>query len=177
MIIIRGALVSVLTFPGVIVHEAAHRFFCDIAKVPVYDVCYFRLGNPAGYVIHGETKDLKSSFLISIGPLLVNTLLCSILGFTAAFPLLILQDETHHWIFSVLFWIAISIGMHAFPSNQDMSNFINLVRETKKGGPLLIASWFLFGLFKCASMLRFFWFDAFYAVGVILFLPMILGLF
>lgn len=41
--IIPGFLISIATFPGVIVHEAAHQLFCRLTKVAVLDVCYFRL--------------------------------------------------------------------------------------------------------------------------------------
>ena len=52
---IPGWLISLVTFPGVVVHEAAHRFFCDVTDTPVYEVSYFRpRGKPAGYVIHGR---------------------------------------------------------------------------------------------------------------------------
>ena len=54
MIIIPGWLIALVTFPGVIVHEAAHFLFCRLRRVAVFDVCYLRFGNPAGYVIHSK---------------------------------------------------------------------------------------------------------------------------
>ncbi len=78
MFFIPGWLLALVTFPGVIVHEIAHRFFCDVTDTPVYEVAYFRPGqNPAGYVIHGPAKNLRAGLLISAGPLLINTVLCS----------------------------------------------------------------------------------------------------
>ena len=47
----RQVLISLVTFPGVIVHEAAHLPFCRLRRMPVVEVCFFRVGNPAGYVI------------------------------------------------------------------------------------------------------------------------------
>ena len=41
MIIIPGWLIGLVTFPGVIVHEAAHLFFCKLRRVAVFDVCFF----------------------------------------------------------------------------------------------------------------------------------------
>lgn len=93
MFLIPGWLISILTFPGVIAHEIGHRLFADWAKVPVYKVCYFRVGNPAGYVIHGPVNSLRASFLISVGPLIVNTLLCALITFSAVFPMYILEVE------------------------------------------------------------------------------------
>jgi len=59
---IPGKVVSLLTFPGVIVHELAHKIFCEMAGVQVYEVCYFRFGNPAGYVKHEPVSELIKSF-------------------------------------------------------------------------------------------------------------------
>jgi len=71
-----------VTFPGVIVHELAHQFFCRLFKVPVFKVCYFRIGNPSGYVIHEPPSSAWTSLLIGIGPLFVN----SVVGPLVALP-------------------------------------------------------------------------------------------
>ena len=42
MFVIPGFIISLVTFPGVIVHELAHQIFCMLMKVPVYDVKYFQ---------------------------------------------------------------------------------------------------------------------------------------
>src|SRR3989338_6882775 len=110
MLFIPGFVISLLTFPGVIAHEFSHRLFADLAKVPVYKVCYIRLGNPAGYVIHGSVKGLKNAFLISVGPLIINTVLCALLTFSAIFPLYILEASQYNWIFIPLVWVGFSIG-------------------------------------------------------------------
>ena len=175
MFFIPGWLISLLTFPGVIAHEIAHRLFCDIAKVPVYKVCYFRIGNPAGYVIHGPVKGLKSSFLISIGPLIINTILCALLTFSATFPIFILEAENYSVVFMILMWAGFSIGMHAFPSNDDMENFVQEVKNAKQGGILLIFAKFFAGLLKIANALRVIWFDAIYAFGISMLLPWLVG--
>lgn len=172
---IPGWLISLLTFPGVIAHEIAHRFFCDLAKVPVYKVCYFRIGNPAGYVIHGQVSGLKSSFLISIGPLIINTILCALLTFSATFPIFILEAENYSIIFMVLMWAGFSIGMHAFPSNDDMENFVQEVKNAKEGGILLMFAKLFAGLLKIANALRVIWFDAIYAFGISMLLPWLVG--
>ena len=175
MLFIPGWLITLLTFPGVIAHEIAHRLFCDMAKVPVCKVCYFRFGNPAGYVIHGPVKGLKNSFLISIGPLIVNTILCALLTFSATFPIFILETENYNAVFIVLMWVGFSIGMHAFPSNDDMDNFVKEVKNAKQGGILLVLAKIFAGLLKIANTLRIIWFDAIYAFGVSMLLPWLVG--
>ncbi len=171
MFFIPGQLIALLSFPGVIMHEIAHRYFADRAGVPVYQVCYFRFGNPAGYVIHGPVQGLKNSFLISVGPLIVNTLLCALLTFSAVFPFFVFDAKDYNPIFAVLMWVGISIGAHAFPSNEDMKNFSREVLEAKgKSGLYYLARAFEV-LLLIANTLRFFWFDFIYAVGVSLAIP------
>jgi hypothetical protein len=91
MIPIPGQLIAVVTFPGVIVHEAAHLLFCRWLKLAVLDVCFFQVGNPAGYVIHEPGKDFKSAFLVSMGPFFVNTVLCVLFCSAAFMPVWKLQ--------------------------------------------------------------------------------------
>lgn len=175
MVVIPGWLISLLTFPGVIVHEVGHKLFCDITKVPVYKVCYFRIGNPAGFVIHAPAKELKTSFLISIGPLILNTILCALLTFPGVFPIFILEAENYNGVFMLLMWVGVSIGMHAFPSNDDMDNFVQEVKNAKEGVILLIFAKIFAGLLKIANALRVIWFDAIYAWGVSMVLPCLVG--
>ena len=63
MFFLPGFLISILTFPGVIVHEAAHAFFCRKFEAPILEVKYFRFGNPAGYVIHGDPENFKGQLI------------------------------------------------------------------------------------------------------------------
>jgi hypothetical protein len=175
MFFIPGFLIALVTFPGVIVHEIAHRFFADLSKVPVYKVCYFRVGNPSGYVVHGQVSNLWSAFLIAVGPFIINTLLCSIISFSAILPLFILKDTTNFSLWSMfLIWLGMSIGMHAFPSQQDLNNFHEQVKKAKGFSPLLVFSWIMGFCFGAARLLSFFWFDAIYAFGVCMIVPSVL---
>jgi len=168
---IPGWLIALITFPGVVTHEIAHRFFCDLAKVPVYEVRYFGFGDPPAYVIHGPVKELKKAFLISIGPLIINTILCMLLTFTAALSIFVLKETNYGFAFALLIWIGISIGMHAFPSNADAESFVQQVKEAKRNGFLLVISKIFAVLIKIANALRFIWFDAIYAFVVSMILP------
>jgi hypothetical protein len=177
MYFIPGWFISLLTFPGIVCHEIAHRFFCDLAGVPVYAVSYFRFGNPAGYVVHGPVSNLKDAFLISIGPLLVNTLLCSLLTFSAFIPIFGLNVAEANPASMLLLWAGISMGMHAFPSGTDMDSFRAQVKNSGGSGAVHALGMFLSVLFKIAHGLRMMWFDAIYALLVASFLPwLLLGL-
>lgn len=175
MFFIPGFLIALITFPGVIVHEIAHRFFCDLSKVPVYKVCYYRVGNPSGYVIHGGVTNLWSAFLISVGPFIINSALCAFIAFSAVIPMMVLKDSSNLSGWSLFqLWLAISIGMHAFPSKQDLDNFHAQVKAAKGISPLLIFSWIMGFCFGAARLLSFFWFDAIYAIAVAMIVPMML---
>lgn len=175
MFLIPGFLIALITFPGVIVHEIAHRFFCDLMKVPVYDVCYIRVGNPAGYVVHGPVEKLSSAFLISVGPFIVNTLLCSLIAVSSVVPTYVLGDSvTNSGWHMFLMYIAISIGMHAFPSKEDLNNFHEQVKRAKGFSPLLIFSHIVGAIFFVARLLSFVWFDLIYAFLVATILPLLI---
>jgi hypothetical protein len=171
MFFIPGFLISIATFPGVIVHEFAHRLFADLTGVAVYKVCYFRVGNPAGYVLHGPTPSLRSALLIAVGPLIVNTLLCSLITFPAILAFHVSDISGMGLVQLLLLWAGFSMGMHAIPSNTDMQGLVAAVKRQQGGGPLLLAARFFAGLFFVANLLRFFWFDAIYALLVSLALP------
>ncbi|HMA74765.1 MAG TPA: hypothetical protein VKP67_25225 [Xanthobacteraceae bacterium] len=173
MFIIPGFLIAIVTFPGVIAHEVGHRFFCDLADVPVYEVCYFRIGNPSGYVIHVPATSLRASFLVTIGPLIVNSVLCAVICFA---PIIALNLDVADLpgVFLLLLWLGISIGMHAFPSPQDAENFSRAVRASGRRGLLyLVAKAFQF-LVRLANALRFLWFDLFYAAIIASLTPVLI---
>lgn len=167
---IPGWLISFVTFPGVIIHELGHKLFCDWTNTKVHKVCYFRFSNPAGYVLHERASNLKSAFLISIGPLIFNTIICSGVTFIAW----IMNHNSS--VFYILMWIGISAGMHAFPSNQDASSFLTEVKENKGASFLYFVSVFFALLLKLANLLRFFWFDLIYAIFIGMLIPSVLGL-
>ena len=192
--IIPGFLISIATFPSVIVHEAAHLLFCKWRNVPVVDVRFFRFGNPAGYVIHAEPADFTSSFLISVGPFIINSLLCIVIclpiyapmrlfGLTDpllygsavhVLPRINIFGQTGPLSYAVL-WLGISIGMHAFPSTQDASNLWQAAKAAARGGDLLaIVSFPLVIVIYLANFGSIFWFDYLYGLALGFWLPSLL---
>jgi hypothetical protein len=168
--IIPGQLVSLASFPGVIVHEAAHMFFCKLRGVAVLDVCFFRIGNPAGYVVHEPPNNFTTAFLISLGPFVVNSLLCMLICFPAFLPVRVFGIT--HPLSYFLLWLGISIGMHAFPSIGDGQTLLAQARkEVSSFNILAILSYPLVWAIYLANVLRFFWLDYLYGVGIGLGLP------
>lgn len=179
IILLISVFMPLLTFPGRIVHEIAHRFFCDITGTPVYEVAYFNVEEEesTGHVMYGPAAGLKSIFLISIGPLIINTLLCALLTFPPILPIFILGAENCSVVFKILIWVGFSMGMNAFPSNTDMEVFREAVEDRQQGGILLAFAKLLAGLFRMLNFMaqRALW-DLLYAFGISLMLPLVFGL-
>ena len=165
MFFIPGELISIVTFPGIIVHEFAHMLFCKIRKVAVFDACYFRVGNPAGYVIHENSNNFTSTFLISMGPFFVNTLLCLLICLPAYMPIKFFGLE--HPLSYFLIWLGVSIGMHAIPSNQDAEIVYKEAKVAIKNKNLLaVISFPIIGLIYIFNILRVVWADVIYGAAI-----------
>ncbi|MBM3119497.1 MAG: hypothetical protein FJ006_08130 [Chloroflexi bacterium] len=156
-----GWLIAILTFPGIIIHEWAHKFFCDRANVPVYKTCYFRLGNPAGYVIHGPVNSYAKAFFIATAPFLTNTTIAVIVFFIAVII-------PRGLIAYILYWLGISVAMHSSPSNQDADSLWQHSKRALKRNPLALFGFPIVGLIKLSSLLSRIWFDLLYAVALFL---------
>jgi hypothetical protein len=154
-------LIALVTFPGIILHEWAHKFFCDRTRVPVYKTCYFRLGNPAGYVIHGPIYSYGKAFLITTAPFLVNTVIALILFFIAVIIPSVL-------ITCLLCWLGISIAMHSFPSSEDADSLWHYSKKAWWRNPLAIFGFPVVGLIKLAGKLSAIWFDLLYSVALLI---------
>lgn len=114
---IPSQIIALLTFPGVVVYEVVEQLFCRWSGVAILDVCYFRFGNPAGYVIHEPALDLRRSLVVGLGPFFVNSLLGVLVAFPSVLPALEFRVSTVPSY--ILAWLGISITMHAFPSADD----------------------------------------------------------
>lgn len=170
--VVPGALVSLLTFPGVVIHEFAHRTFCDAFDVPVQEVVYFRLGNPAGYVVHGEPRTYRQAFAISVAPFVVNTVVALVLlGAVAASwkrpdAVGIAAGELGiaGWL---LLWVGLSAGMHAFPSRGDARQIWRRSLAEWRTSPLVLLGLPVVLAIYVANLLAIVWFDAIYALGLL----------
>lgn len=132
---IPGWVVAIVTFPGVIVHEIAHRFFCDLFKVRVYRCFYFiPFSEQAGLVLSESTDNLAVSFWIGYGPLFINTFLSLI----CCFPFYLSHAAGAEYIlfpstfFYIITWVGFSIGIQAIPSSDDMRNTRYLLDKYQK---------------------------------------------
>jgi hypothetical protein len=152
-----GWLIALVTFPGIILHEWAHKFICNRTGVPVYKTCYFRLGNPSGYVLHEQVNNFGKTFLIATAPFLINTAI-AIVSFLIA-VIIPLGLATY-----ILCWLGIAVAMHSFPSGQDAENLWTFSKQAWRRNPLVLLSFPVIGLIKLGCWLRSVWFDLLYAV-------------
>jgi len=170
--LIPGFLISLLTFPGVIVHELAHLLCCRWCRVPVHKVCYFRLGNPSGYVLHEVPDSPLQSLFICLGPFFINTLLGLVIGFPASRAIFSMPHvpSADFW----LLWLGVSIAMHAFPSTGDARSL--WAQVTRRGISFLWRLLFapIILIIYLGALGSILWLDLFYGVGVALLLPKLL---
>lgn len=162
-----GWLVALITFPGIMLHELAHKLCCHLARVPVYKTCYFRLGNPAGYVLHEPTNNYGKAFLIDTAPFIFNTIISLILyAIAITIPLGLIA--------CILFWLGISIAMHSFPSIGDADNLWNASKQAWKRNPMALLGFPIVGLIKLAALTKAIWFDLLYAIVLLVLVAFLL---
>lgn len=158
---IPGWIISILTFPGVITHELGHKLFCDIFKVKVHEVSYFRFGNPAGYVMHDMPAKFHQTFFIDVGPFIVNTIL-AITMFSIA-----ILFKPFEFVQPLFVWLGFSMAMNSFPSSHDAKVLWNESKKHLGQGDLTAIIGFPFSIvIWISNLLSVIWFDLFYGLGL-----------
>ena len=164
MFFIPGAIISIFTFPGVIVHELAHQLFCYWRRVPVYEVKYFqvKMSGPCGYVVYERSENPTTIFIISVGPFIVNTLL----GACILIPASIMDMFGQNPQFTpLIIWLGISVLMHAFPSIGDAQVIISTILKNKEINIVIrILAAPIVGLIYLGSIGSVIWLDLGYAL-------------
>lgn len=173
MFFIPGKFITLLTFPGVIIHEIAHQFFCRVCRVAVLDVKYFDPGeNPAGYVIHEIPKKLSHQVIIGVGPFFVNTIIGALISISAALPVLNFGGGTI--LDYVFIWLGVSIAMHSFPSIGDAKSIMSAIKDMKASFIAKLLLYPLVALIYFFSLGSVIWLDLLYGLGVVRLIPSLL---
>ena len=169
---IPGVVVSIVTFPGVVVHEIAHQFFCRLSRVAVLEVCYFRFGNPSGYVVHEHPPKTSQHILIGIGPFLLNSIVGGLIALPAAIPAL--QFDAGTPIDYFLIWLGVTSAMHSFPSTGDAKALWQAVwgKKTQWLTRLLVSP--LVVIIYLGAIGSVLWLDLAYGAGVAMLFPKVL---
>jgi len=147
---------AILTAPGVVVHELAHALFCLLSGVKIYKINLFQFQKVAGYVVHAEPKGFISSWLISFGPLVVNSYLAMWL-FAQVRPLYSLWDLL--WLY-----LGIAIALQAIPSTGDAESLLLMANRNFWKNPLVILLYPLVLVLYLLNLLKRFYFDWAYAI-------------
>ena len=191
MFFIPGVLISIVTFPGVIMHELSHQIFCRLRRVPVYEVKYFQVQNPCGYVVHEPSDNPFTTFIISIGPFIFNT----IIGALMLMPASVVMSEfglfnsirrsnidpsslLSYLPMLLVYWLGVSILMHAFPSTGDAKVLVESILKNKDVNiftRVLVAPFV--GFIYLGAIGSVVWLDFGYALLIAFLLPKIMGLF
>jgi len=161
---IPGIVISLVTFPGVVVHELAHQLFCRWCKVPVFKVVYFQFENPVGYVLHEIPSSKWHSIIISIGPFIINTILGALIAFPAALP--VFEFDNGGPIDYLLIYLGVSIAMHAFPSTGDANAIWEHVKDKNTSVWVKLLGYPIVGLIYLGSLGSFFWLDLLYGIAI-----------
>ncbi len=171
-----AALLPLVTFPGIIIHEFAHHLMCDLTKTPVYKVMYLQFSEDSedlGYVTSAVPQRLGDAFLISFCPLLLNSVLCMVLTLPFALKSNVLGTSVSG-VDIFLEWLGISIGIHAIPSTQDARSFSQAIQQHSGRNLLYWMSKGLIIFFQIVHLLRFFWIDLIFAALLSYVLPYLL---
>lgn len=129
-------VLHLLTAPGVVLHEFAHRLVCTWLGVPVGEVVYFQLGSPAGYVEHGQPRTWLQALFVAVAPFVVN-LLVGVVAFTVALGTLEGGPRTAV-LGGALVWLGLSGVVHSVPSPQDVGNLWNYTTASPWRLPFLV---------------------------------------
>lgn len=167
---IPGFVIGWLTFPGVVMHEYAHKKACEWRDVRVNQVNYFKIDG-SGSVSHGRTRGFGDVLAINIAPLFVNTVGAFVLYIIAAALYFDNQmvgqiiNTSPSW--ALLFgWLALSLGWHAIPSFKDADNLEREIMNNWRSNLVLLFALPLVLLINLGNILSFLWFDAIYSISI-----------
>ncbi|MEI7620718.1 MAG: hypothetical protein WCJ57_04090 [Candidatus Falkowbacteria bacterium] len=150
---------AILTAPGVVVHELAHALFCLLGGVRIYKINLFQFKKVAGFVVHEEPKGFMSSWLISFGPLIVNSYL-AMFFFAQIRPIYNLWD--------LLFaYLGVTIALQAIPSTGDAESLLTMANRNFWKNPLVILLYPLVLILYLLNLLKRFYFDWAYTIFLI----------
>jgi len=166
-------ITNVLTFPGIIIHKLFYQFFCRILSIPVLEVVYFRLGDPAGYVLHETVTGRWKTILICIGPFLASTFFGVLIALPAVMSIFSGGDS------SVLDWLklylGISMAVHAFPSTGNVDAILKLMKEENTPLRIKMAGYPVAILMYPGSEAGFFWHRMVYGTALVIGIPQLIS--
>jgi len=179
---IPGGFFATITFPGVMMHELSHYIMCRLFKVKIHQLKLFSLraehfsfssNAPMGWVSHEPPRKYYKTFLISIAPIIFNTLL-AIIFYTLSLPFL-----NNKYLFSVSYlfiYLGFCCGANAFPSKGDGEVLWNKANEELKNKNYLVLFVYpIILLIYIAHYSSILWIDWIYGGALFFVIPSIFG--
>ena len=133
-------------------------------------VCYFRFKNPPGYVEHIQPRSFFQMFFISVGPLIMGSLISFLLFVSVVFACrgAINRAPTIGMFITGLLplWFAVSIAISCFPSQTDAKVLLSETNRHlfKRFNPLAIIGYPFVLVIKISNYLKRFYFNWVYAI-------------
>jgi Putative zincin peptidase len=171
--VLRLAL-AYLTFPGVVVHEFAHAWACHRLGIAVRKVCYLRLGNPLGYVLHERPAYAIQHILVAVAPFFVSTAIALAISLAATlFVASHALEEFQEIVVAFSMWLGFSIALHAFPSSGDADSLWHEVTSPDVGVFAKLVLVPVVGMIRLAGIGSRVWLDVLFAILIVALPPLI----
>lgn len=130
-------------------HELSHAMCCVLSGTRIFKMRLFGFHNPPGFVEHAQPEKFMHSFVISMGPLIFNSLATMLIFAKVPRP-------TLAWQPIVLFWLAIGFGLNAVPSMGDTKTLFSSANKKIRRNPFIVAAYpFIGGLYILNILKRF----------------------
>ena len=114
---------TLLTFIGIVAHEAAHVVICLLFDLDIEEIVWFDPDIPGGYVKHRLPAAFTPALLVATAPLLFNTAIA--VSLTHYLIRAWIHGPTGHNLWALIpgsvigLWLIVSTLYHSFPSRQD----------------------------------------------------------
>jgi uncharacterized protein YggT (Ycf19 family) len=167
---IPGYLISWVTFPGVVMHEIAHALFCALTGTTVRRICLFQLSTPSGYVLHEHPSNIWKHMLIGVGPFILNTSIGLCIGILLTMGATI-SSTLYTFISFIVYWVAISIAMHSFPSTGDAKEIWKSLWQPETSIYPRIVGIPLVAILFAGALASIFWVDLLYGILIVIEIP------
>ena len=169
--IVLATLLTIVTFPGVVVRVAVQLAMCRIFKLAIFEVRFLQLKPPFGYVHYERSERFFEEACVTLGPFLFNSTLC--LLFCAAAYLPMWELKIFDPLGYLFYWLGLSLGMHALPLRGDLRHFWRVTAAAaKRGNPLAIVAFPLLAAIRLVDLGRLLLADMAYGVALGLLLPL-----
>jgi hypothetical protein len=168
-------MISYMTFPGVMAHEFAHAWACKRLRLHVHKVCYFRFGNPLGYVLHEQPVYVSQHIMVAVAPFFVSTTLALLISFlVSCLARAPVYPEARETIAIAGLWVSFSFALHAFPSCGDADSLWSDVKSPAFGWPAKLLLVPVVGVIRLTQLGARLWLDVLFALLIVALPPAIL---